>query len=336
MEPLYLYNKELQKIPKRIIITTHQKPDGDAMGSSLGLYHFLVALGHDVTVVSPTNWAKFLDFLPGIDKVIDFEKQVEEVKQLLQVADVLFCLDCNHFNRTKTLESVLSSSTCIKLLIDHHTEPNLESFNYGICTPGKSSTAEIVYEYIASSPWHHLLNQTIATCLYTGLLTDTQSFRLNTTKTSSHQMAAHLLALGTDPATIYNKLFNNFLETRLRFIGNALLNRLEVCYELNTAYMAIPFEDILKYEIKTGDTESLVNYLMTIEGIKFGALVIDRQEERKWSFRSTGNFNVSIFAREHFEGGGHVNAAGGRSKESLPIALRKFKEIIYQYKNQLV
>jgi phosphoesterase RecJ-like protein len=325
----------LLKQPKKIVITTHQKPDGDAMGAALGLYHFLHNLGHDVKVISPTNWAAFLNWMPGCDRVIDYDARREEAERIVCETDILFCLDFNIMHRTKRMEQILTDVRCIKVLIDHHQQPQEEAFDYGVSDVSKSSTCEMVYDFIAESPFKNLLDKDIATCLFAGILTDTGSFRFSSASATVHRVVAELKEFGIDHTSIFENIYDNFSESRLRFIGNALLNRLDVLYEYNTALMVIPKRDIVKYEIKTGDTEGLVNYLLTIEGIKLGALLIDRVEERKWSFRSKGNFDVNVFARTHFEGGGHKNAAGGRSSESLEQNVKKFKEALQQYEQQL-
>ncbi|MDE3236002.1 MAG: bifunctional oligoribonuclease/PAP phosphatase NrnA [Bacteroidota bacterium] len=321
--------------PRKVVITTHQKPDGDAMGSSLGLYHFLIQFGHEATVISPTNWAGFLDWMPGTKSVLDFDLNKEKGKKLIEEAELIFCLDFNILHRTKNMESWLEAANCTKVLIDHHEQPQESAFQYGISNTGKSSTCEMVYDFIVESGHSDKLNKDIATCLYTGVMTDTGSFRFPSTKASVHRMVAHLKELGLEHSIIHENIYDNFLENRLRFIGNALLNRMDVIYELNTAVMYIPKSDLLKYDIRTGDTEGLVNYLLTIQGIKLAAIVIDRDEERKWSFRSKGGFDVNTFARLHFEGGGHMNAAGGRSSDSLNETLKRFYEVIKQYQQQL-
>jgi phosphoesterase RecJ-like protein len=321
--------------PFKAVITAHQKPDGDAMGSTLGLYHFLKQLGHEVTVVSPTNWAAFLNWMPGVDQVIDFEANKKEASQIVSDADYVFCLDFNILHRTKHLEPVIRDSKALKILIDHHQQPDTPSFAYGISDVKMSSTCEMVYDFIVQSGHSNLINLDIATCLYTGLMTDTGSFRFPSTTASVHKIVAHLKELGLQHAKIHENIYDNSTEGRLKFMGNAFLNRMTVLPELKTAIMAIPKSDIYKFELKTGDTEGLVNYLLSIEGIKFAAILIDREEERKWSFRSKGNFDVNIFARTHFEGGGHANAAGGSSSKSLDETLNDFKTIIENYKSQL-
>jgi len=321
--------------PFKAVITAHQKPDGDAMGSTLGLYHFLKQLGHEVTVVSPTNWAAFLNWMPAVDQVIDFEANKKEASQIVADADYVFCLDFNILHRTKHLEPVIRDSKALKILIDHHQQPDIPSFAYGISDVKMSSTCEMVYDFIVQSGHSNLINLDIATCLYTGLMTDTGSFRFPSTTASVHKIVAHLKELGLQHAKIHENIYDNSTEGRLKFMGNAFLNRMTVLPEFKTAVMAIPKSDIYKFELKTGDTEGLVNYLLSIEGIKFAAILIDREEERKWSFRSKGNFDVNIFARTHFEGGGHANAAGGSSSKSLDETLNDFKTIIENYKSQL-
>ena len=321
--------------PFKAVITAHQKPDGDAMGSTLGLYHFLKQLGHEVTVISPTNWAQFLDWMPGVDQVIDFEANKKEASEIVAAADYVFCLDFNILHRTKHLEPIIRESKALKILIDHHQQPDTPSFAYGISDVKMSSTCEMIYDFIVQSGHSNLINIDIATCLYTGLMTDTGSFRFPSTTASVHKIVAHLKELGLQHAKIHENIYDNSTEGRLKFMGNAFLNRMTVLPEFKTAVMAIPKSDIYKFELKTGDTEGLVNYLLSIEGIKFAAILIDREEERKWSFRSKGNFDVNIFARTHFEGGGHANAAGGRSSKSVDETFNDFKNIIENYKSQL-
>lgn len=312
----------------RVVITMHQKPDADAMGSALGLYHFLQKLGHEVVVISPTNWAGWLNWMPGCKEVVDFEKQREKAVDILNSAEWVFCLDFNIFHRTKNFEKPLYDFKGIKVLIDHHREPDTESFDYGISNSEKSSTCEMVYDFIIASGNENLIDENMAACLYAGLVSDTGSFKFNCTTPAVHRMAARLMETGIDHSEIHSNLFDNFLENRIRFIGHVLTRRLEFFYEYNTALIAIPKHDILKYEIKTGDTEGLVNYPQAVQGIKLVGLVIDRDEERKWSFRSKGDFDCNEFARKYFNGGGHFNAAGGNSKDSLEQTVSAFKQAL--------
>ena len=242
MQPISEFFPQLQQ-PAQVVITMHQKPDGDALGSSLGLYHFLVKMGHTVTVISPTNWPDFLTWLPGMKQVINYENQREKCRDLLAASQVIFCLDFNILHRTKSLEPLLEQASAIKILIDHHQEPQEEAFQFGVSDTTKSSTCEMVYDFIVQSGNDALLDADIATCLYTGVMTDTGSFRFPSTSASVHRMVARLKDTGMSHAQIHEEIYDNFLENRLRFIGFALLNRMELFYEYNTfkSYYQIKF-----------------------------------------------------------------------------------------------
>ncbi len=321
--------------PKKVVVTMHQKPDGDAMGSALGLFNFIIQFGQEVTVISPTNWAAFLNWMPGCESVLDYEKDTALCDQLIAESDWIFCLDFNTLSRTKNMEQPILTSKAQKILIDHHQQPQTEAFSFGISDTSKSSTAEMIYDFICASGFSDKINNSVAQCLYAGVMTDTGSFRFPSTSPNVHLMVADLIKRGLKQSIIHEQLFDNFSENRLKFIGNVLLNRMEVFYEYNTALIHIPQGDLFKYDIKTGDTEGLVNYPLSIEGIKLAAIVIDRGEERKCSFRSKGNFDVNTFARKYFNGGGHFNAAGGSSKESLENVIALFKNAIKENKNEL-
>jgi phosphoesterase RecJ-like protein len=325
----------LLETPKRIVITMHQKPDADAMGSSLGLFHFLIEWGHQVTVISPTNWPSFLNWMPGCDRVMDYERDTQKADGIIDEAEMVFCLDFNVLSRTKKMEPKLAASGAIKVLIDHHQQPQSEYFDFGVSDTRKSSTSEMVYDFWMSSGHSEKIDLPAAECIYAGIMTDTGSFRFPSTSASVHRLIAHLMENGLVHSPVHEAIYDNFSENRFRFIGNVLLNRMELFYEYNAALIAIPQADLVKYEIKTGDTEGLVNYPLSIEGIKLAAIIIDRGEERKCSFRSKGTFDVNAFARKYFDGGGHVNAAGGQSKEPLETVVKRFKEAMAENKNEL-
>jgi phosphoesterase RecJ-like protein len=335
MKPLEEFYPLLAQHPKNAVITTHQKPDADAMGSSLALFHFLKKLGHHVTVISPTNWAQWLDWMPGCDEVIDFDFNRPLGEEALKAADWLFCLDFNIFHRTKTMTQKLNELECLKILIDHHQEPDATSFDFGASDVTKSSTAEMVYDLIVGSGHPDKIDVAICECLYAGVVADTGSFRFPSAKANVHTLVADLKSRGFAHSKVHENLFDNFLENKLRFTGHVLLHRMQVFYEYNTALLAIPKGDLLRFQIKTGDTEGLVNLPQTIQGIKLVGLVIDRDEERKWSFRSKGDFDCNTFARKYFEGGGHFNASGGRSSDSIEVTVQKFKEAIKENRSLL-
>ena len=323
------------KLPKNIVITTHQKPDGDALGSSIGLSIFLKKMGHNVSVISPTNWPNFLNWLPNIQFVIDFENHKPEAIKLIEAADFIFCLDFNVIERIKNMASYIDKKASNQLiLIDHHQEPDLKYFEFISSDPTKSSTCELVYDFIVDYNPELIQDKDLAICLYTGLMTDSGSFRHPSTTSSSHTMAAHLLAQGINHTQIHDLVFDSFNENRLRFIGHCLLNCLQVFPEYQAALLAVSHADIQKYKIQTGDTEGLVNFLLTIQEIQVAAILIDRGDERKWSFRSKNNFNVSIFAKNYFNGGGHNQAAGGKSSLSFEVNIENFKNNLKIYINQ--
>jgi len=334
MKPISEIYPLLQE-PKKIAITFHQKPDADAMGSGLGLYNFLIQFGHKVCVISPTNWAGFLSWMPGAKKVLDFEMQNEKALNALKEAEWLFCLDFNVLSRVRNMEPVIKNLTCTKILIDHHQQPQTEAFDYGISDTEKSSTAEMVFDLIINSGHADKINTDVSECLYAGVMTDTGSFRFNSTSADVHRMVAKLKESGLNHSQVHENLFDNFMEGRFRFFGNTLLNRMEIFYEYNTALIAIPQKDLIKFNVKTGDTEGLVNFPLSIKGIKLAAVIIDRGDERKSSFRSKGGFDVNTFARKYFNGGGHYNAAGGKNSESLDEVVAKFKKAIKENKELL-
>lgn len=334
MQPITGIFAELS-FPKKIVVTMHQKPDGDAMGSTLGLFNFLKQLGHQVWVISPTNWASFLNWMPGCKAVMDYEKNTAVADELIKNADWIFCLDFNTLSRTKNMEQSLLVAPGIKILIDHHQQPQVEVFAYGKSDTGKSSTAEMVYDFIIESGNADKINSDTAECIYTGVMTDSGSFRFPSTTANVHKLVAFLKEKGLQHSKVHEAIYDNFSENRLRFIGNVLLNRMEVFYEYNTALITIPQADLLKYDVKTGDTEGLVNYPLSIEGIKLAAIIIDRGDERKCSFRSKGNFDVNSFGRTYFGGGGHFNAAGGQTGLPLEEAAAHFIQAMKDNKDQL-
>jgi phosphoesterase RecJ-like protein len=233
------------------------------------------------------------------------------------------------------MEPVIEGLNCTRILIDHHQQPQTEIFDYGWSDVNKSSTAEMIFDFIMASGNEEKINSEVAECLYAGVMTDTGSFRFNSASSDVHKMVAKLKERGLNHSQVHENLFDNFLETRYRFFGNTLLNRMELFYEYNTALIAIPQKDLIRFNVKTGDTEGLVNFPLSIKGIRLAAVIIDRGDERKSSFRSKGGFDVNSFARKYFNGGGHFNAAGGKNKEPLEEVIAKFKKAIKENQEQL-
>jgi len=322
--------KSLLATPKKIVIIPHRNPDGDAMGSTLGLYHFLLKLNHQVLVISPNEFPEFLDWLPGSETVLTYEKHKDETTKILQEAELLFTLDFNALHRVGEMETVLKELTATYIMIDHHQKPDdYAEFIYSDTQFG--STCEMIYNFIELLDQTHLLDKTIATCIYTGILTDSGSFRFPKTTGKTHRIVASLIDLGVENSLIPNLLFDNYSYNRLQLLGKALQN-MKVISEFNTTYITLSQAELDSFEHVKGDTEGIVNYGLTIKGIIFTAIFIENKEEKiiKISFRSQGDFDVNQFARDNFSGGGHSNAAGGKSELSLEETIKKFEDLVTQ------
>ena len=317
----------LLQSPKKVFITTHHKPDGDAIGSMLGMYHYLVKKGHSVTPVSPCELPEFLMWMPGVEHLLNYEVQQKRSQQALAEADLIICLDFNDYSRTKHLEAPLAGATQPKILLDHHLFPK-PYWDYGMSIPEKSSTCEMVYDFINLFNDNALIDTDIAECLYTGVLTDTGSFRFPITSAAVHGMIANLMHHGLEHSRIHEHIYDSWSENRMRFLGYVLTEKMEVFPEYKSALIALSKKDMGMFDTQSGDTEGLVNYPLSIGNIRFATLITERNDEVKLSFRSKGNFDVSLFSREHFEGGGHFNASGGRSKASFKETIANFKRIL--------
>lgn len=322
--------------PKHIVITTHPKPDGDAMGSSLGLYNYLIRKGHQVNVITPTDYPAFLHWLPNNSTVNIFTEKPEESKKLVAEAELIFCLDFNSLVRINELGDYIRVAQAKKVLIDHHLEP--EGFeDFRLWSTGACATAQLVYEFIVNIMGDRaLMNADIASCLYTGIMTDTGSFRYRSTTSGVHHIVADLIDCGADNTKIHQLVYDNFAENRLRFLGYVLLNKLEVLSEYNSAIIAITGKELEQFHISTGDTEGIVNYALSIQGIKLAILIIERQDVVKLSLRSTGDFPANEICKKYFNGGGHLNASGGFSSEKIEAVRAKFNVILPEYKELLL
>ena len=333
--------EELQMLlqsPRNVVVIMHFKPDADALGSSLGLAGFLKKLGHRVQVVAPSNYPEFLAWLPGNEQVLAvndrFGDSLPKAVQEIEKADILFCLDFNNPNRVNTLEKPLRDARGVKVMIDHHLEP--ENFaDFQKWNTQSASTAGLVFDLIHDLKAVDKIDADIATCLYAGLMTDTGGFRHNNTRHQEFLIASSLVAHGADPHVIAKKIYDNNTLERLRLTGFALYEKLVVVPEYRTAYMALSGSELSRFNAQTGDLEGLVNYGLSIEGVRMAVLMYDRKDEVKLSFRSLGDFSVNELARKHFNGGGHRNAAGGQSKTSLQATLEKLLALLPEYKNQL-
>ncbi len=320
---------------ENIVIVPHKGPDGDAMGSSLGLMHFLRDKGHKATVIAPNDYPHFLKWLPGNDEVIIYENDKSKADELIAEAEIVFTLDFNHLNRCGSMQDSLLASDAVFVMIDHHQEPS-DYADYTYSDSRMSSTCEMVYKFIDKLRANKKITPEIATCLYTGIMTDTGSFRFSSTSSDTHRTIADLIDKGAHNDQIHNNIYDTNSENKLQLLGTALQN-LKVNKELKTAYISLSQEELDRHNFQKGDTEGFVNYGLALEGIVFAVIFIEKENENliKMSFRSKGDFDVNKFARTHFEGGGHINAAGGKSNLSLNDTIVKFNEILPQYAEEL-
>lgn len=328
--------KELLSQPKTIAIVTHPKPDADALGSSLGLAAYLKKKGHRVQVVTPTDYPKFLRWMPGNEEVLNFESpgNADKVRRVFESAEILFCLDFPALNRLGDLGEIARNVNAKKVLIDHHLEP--ENFaDFTMSHIEAAATCQLIHDLIVQLGDEQLIDASIGECLYAGIMTDTGSFRHPNTTREVHLVVADLIGRGVDITKINRLVYDANTEERLRFLGFALKDKLVVLPEYRTAYFAITADELHKYHSQTGDTEGIVNYGLSIENIVFSVLMTDREGKIRMSFRSVGDFSANAFARKHFEGGGHKNAAGGRSNLSLDGALQKFLLALPDHKSEL-
>lgn len=338
MQPLLLPAQigQLQDILKpgtSIVITTHKNPDGDAMGSSLALANYLNKIGMEAQVVIPNDSPAFLKWMAGFSDCIDFSLHPDKAKAAFEKAKVLFCLDFNAPKRVEQMEPLISGFKGFKVLIDHHPEP--ENFaEVMISRPDYGSTCELIYKFITEL-WQTETGQAIAECLYTGIMTDSGSFRFPSTTAETHRIVAALMDQGARHAKIHRSVYDDFTEKRLKLLGHCLTNRLTVIPGYATAFIYLTKEDLAHFEYKKGDTEGIVNYPLAIGSVVFSAIFIEMDEQVKISFRSKGTFSVNQFSRENFGGGGHTNAAGGVSYEPLLKTLEKFKSLVPKYNPQL-
>jgi len=324
--------EKLLSSPKKIAIIPHRSPDGDAMGSTLALYHFLTLLNHEAVVIAPNEFPEFLAWMPGSEKVLIYENDRARTTKILQEAELLFALDFNALHRTGEMENVLKLLKAPFVMIDHHQSPG----DFAVVTYSDTafgSTCEMIYNFIVALGKKNLINKTIATCIYTGILTDSGSFRFPKTTGTTHRIIAELIDLGVENTLIPTLLFDNNSYHSLQLLGRALQN-MKVFPEFKTAYIALSQKELDEFHYVKGDTEGIVNYGLTIKGIHLAAIFIEHKDENiiKISLRSQGAFDVNQFARDHFNGGGHINAAGGKSNLSLKETVLKFERLITEIK----
>jgi phosphoesterase RecJ-like protein len=326
--------KALLSRPKHIVIVTHWSPDGDAIGSSLGLYNYLLKKNHKVTVITPNDYPSFLGWMKGNNKVLDFQKKEKAAKKAIAAAELIFCLDFNSLKRIDKVGELIAASPATKFIIDHHLQP--EDFaDYMLHNVAACSTCELIYDFIGLMGDKKMLDKDIANCLYTGIMTDTGSFRFPSTTAKTHMILSDLIKAGAENAEIHNRIYDDNTESRLKLLGYCLNEKLTVFPQYRTAFFALSAKELERFKYKKGDTEGVVNFALSIAGIRFAAFMVERDGIIKVSFRSKGSFDVNKFARMHFNGGGHANAAGGMSELSLQKTIDKFVSLLPAYEKQL-
>ena len=325
---------EVLKSTRKIIIIPHKNPDGDAIGSSLSLNFFLNKIGHKSHIISPNNYPDFLKWMPGQEKIIKFSDEAKRSKTLIESADLIFTLDFNDLSRIDELESLVKKSKSIKIMIDHHENPaNFAQISYSDSSIG--STCEMIFNLIYELD-KNLIDEKIATCIYTGIMTDSGSFRFPSTTAKTHQVISKLIEKGANHSEIHQHIYDSYTVNRMQLLGTAL-NNLKKINSLPVVYMTLSQEELNQNNFKKGDTEGFVNYGLNLKGVLFTVIMIENEQDKiiKMSFRSKGSFDVNKFAKKYFNGGGHVNAAGGISRLSLKETESKFLSILENVKTQL-
>lgn len=321
--------------PRNIVVVGHRNPDGDAMGSTLALKQYLNKKGHNATVIVPNKYPEFLHWLPGSNTVYYFDKQNMQSQKIINTSDIIFLLDFNTLHRVGfDMQYTLEKYPNDFAIIDHHQQPDTVKYMYSDITI--CSTCQMVYQFIEMNNDLDFIDVAIATCLYTGIMTDTGSFRFRTTTSTTHRIVANLIDKGAENDKIYNSVYDTNSYNRLLLLGQALRN-LEILSAYKTAYITLTTEEKNKFDFQKGDTEGIVNYALSLKGIIFAALFVEdsTQEIIKISFRSKGIFSVNQFSRNHFSGGGHDSAAGGKSDLSIEETVTKFITLLPQYQKEL-
>ena len=324
--------KNLLSVKQNVVITTHVNPDGDAIGSSVALLNFLIKMGHDVSVIVPNDYPDFLKWMKNDELIINYSNSKNQSQEKIKNASLIFCLDFNNLNRINELGDYISDSKAKKVLIDHHLDPS-DFYDFKIHDVKASATAELVYNFLIELD-SNAVDKDISEALYTGILTDTGSFKFSMSP-KVHKIVSDLMIRGVDIGFINNKIYDSNSLDKLKLIGYALSEKLEVISNGNAAYIVLSRKDLKDHNFKKGDTEGLVNYALSISNVNMAVLIIETKERIKFSFRSIGQFSVNEFAKKYFNGGGHKNAAGGSLEDKLSVALEKFLKDISKYSKDL-
>ena len=322
---------------EKIVIVSHVSPDGDAIGSSLGLYHFLMSQDKTVHVIVPNAFPDFLKWMPGAKDVIQYNRYKEFADKLIQEADVICCLDFNVLSRIDEMEEAVRTSLGRKMLVDHHLAPG-DFARIVISHPDISSTSELVFRLICQLGNFSDISKEGAECIYTGMMTDTGGFTYNSNNREIYLIIGELLSKGIDKDEIYRNVYNNNSEGRLRLQGYVLYEKMQLYPEFKSALISLSREEQKRFQYAKGDTEGLVNIPLSVKGICFSAFLREDTEKDmiKISLRSVGTFPCNQVAAEFFNGGGHLNASGGEYYGTLDEAIALFKQALIKYEDQLL
>ena len=318
----------------RIVITSHKNPDGDAVGSGLALYNYLTAKGKDAKFILPDLMPQNLKWIPGVDTIVTYKTQTEEADKIIADAELLIMADFNSSSRMGDAVKSFDACTAKRILIDHHPFPEIRN-DVAYSRPEASSTSELVYELLTELEGNDVLDTTVATCIFTGIMTDTGCFNYNSSSPNVFHIIANLLESGINKDQIIDNVFNHFSETRLRLLGFSLHKKMKVIPEYQTAYIWLTKKELEAFNNQQGDTEGLVNYPLTIDGINFSALFTEKDGLTKCSFRSRGSFPANKIAAERFSGGGHLNAAGGEFHKTIGKTIYYFEKVLPEYAQYL-
>lgn len=326
----------LNEIDLPVIILPHVNPDGDAIGSALGFSRVLKNAGKKVTVIAPSLYPEFYNWMEGSDQTIIYSSSAKDkIESIFEKSGILICLDFNHLSRTGELKEFVVKYKGTKILIDHHPNPEIFS-DFIISHPEYSSTAELVYHLIKHCGFQDFVDKEAAECLFCGIMTDTGSFDYNVSDPQTFKTISELLTHGVDPEDIHGRVFDNYSADRMHLLGYCLNECLEVFPEYHAAVMYLTKETQKKYNFVPGDSEGFVNYPLSIKGIHFSTLFTEKEDHVKASFRSKGEFSVNEFSSAHFNGGGHKNAAGGEVKLSMDETIKFYKMLLPEYQDKLV
>ncbi len=317
-----------------IVITTHVSPDGDAIGSSLAFCIFLRTLGKNANVVVPNDFPGFLKWMPASSDIIVYEKKKSVADELIEQADLIFALDFNVLKRIENVAISVADSAAKKVIVDHHLDPG-NFADLVISYPQFASTSEMIFRIICRMGYFTLLSKECAECIYTGMMTDTGGFTYNSNGSEVYVIISELIKKGIDKDAIYDKVYNNYSESRYRLMGYMLYEKMKLYPEYGAAMISLTNDELSKYNFKKGDTEGFVNMPLSIKGIIFSAFFKEEGGKIKCSFRSQGDVATNIFAAEHFNGGGHKNASGGESHESMEKVIATFEEALPSLKDEL-